>query len=94
MEQFKKATGTTGTGTHYLLIIHLKLSESMRYNISTFTSPKKPNLGKGTECIKLLLSQVSEDMLNPSFLCFSLFLAHVCGSEFRQTHLLKYPFTP
>ena len=29
----------------------------MRYDISKSTAPKMPNLGKGTECIKILLSQ-------------------------------------
>ena len=29
----------------------------MRYNISKPSAPKMPKLGKGTECIKLLLSQ-------------------------------------
>ncbi len=31
----------------------------MRYDISKPTAPMMPNLGKGTECIKLLLSQAS-----------------------------------
>ena len=35
----------------------------MRYDISKKDAPKMPNLGKGTECIKILLSQVSKDML-------------------------------
>ena len=30
----------------------------MNYNISKATAPAMPNLGKGTECIKILLSQV------------------------------------
>ncbi|MCQ2327094.1 MAG: hypothetical protein MJZ71_05975 [Bacteroidales bacterium] len=34
----------------------------MKYNISTKISPKMPKLGKGTECIKILTSQVSKDM--------------------------------
>lgn len=37
----------------------------MTYDISKPTAPKMPNLGKGTECIKLLLSQVSKDMHEP-----------------------------
>jgi hypothetical protein len=35
----------------------------MRYDISKKAAPKMPNLRKGTECIKILLSQVSKDML-------------------------------
>ena len=37
----------------------------MRYDISKPTAPAMPNLGKGTECIKLLLSQASKDMHEP-----------------------------
>ena len=37
----------------------------MRYDISKSTAPKMPRLGKGTECIKLLLSQASKDMQEP-----------------------------
>ena len=34
----------------------------MRYDISKASAPTMPNLGKGTECIKILLSQVSKDV--------------------------------
>ena len=37
----------------------------MKYNISKSKAPEMPNLGKGTECIKLLLSQASKDMHEP-----------------------------
>ncbi len=37
----------------------------MRYDISKPSAPKMPKLGKGTECIKLLLSQASKDMHEP-----------------------------
>ena len=37
----------------------------MRYDISKASAPKMPNLGKGTECIKILLSQVSKDVQEP-----------------------------
>ncbi len=37
----------------------------MRYDISKQTAPSMPRLGKGTECIKILLSQVSKDMQEP-----------------------------
>ncbi len=34
----------------------------MRYDFSKATAPAMPTVGKGTECIKLLLSQASKDM--------------------------------
>ena len=37
----------------------------MRYDICKASAPKMPNLGKGTECIKILLSQVSKDVHEP-----------------------------
>ena len=37
----------------------------MRYDISKHKAPEMPNLGKGTECIKILLSQASKDMHEP-----------------------------
>ena len=37
----------------------------MKYDITKKSAPAMPNLGKGTECIKLLLSQTSKDMHEP-----------------------------
>ncbi len=37
----------------------------MKYDITKPTAPKMPRLGKGTECIKILLSQVSKSMHEP-----------------------------
>ncbi len=34
----------------------------MRYDFSKATAPAMSTVGKGTECIKLLLSQASKDM--------------------------------
>ena len=34
----------------------------MKYDISKATAPAMPNLGKGTECIKILLTQASKSM--------------------------------
>ena len=34
----------------------------MKYNISKATAPAMPTLAKGTEIVKLLLSQASKDM--------------------------------
>ena len=39
----------------------------MKYDISKPTAPKMPELGRGTECIKILLSQASKTMLYPLF---------------------------
>lgn len=40
----------------------------MKNNISKSKAPEMPNLGKGTECIKLLLSQASKVMRKPLLL--------------------------
>ena len=37
----------------------------MNYDITKPQAPKLPTLGKGTECIKILLSQASKDMHEP-----------------------------
>ena len=34
----------------------------MKYEISKATAPAMPNLGKGTEIVKLLLTQASKDI--------------------------------
>ena len=58
----------------------------MRYDISNHTAPKMPNLGKGTECIKLLLSQVSKNMQEPIVpMFFPVLGAHISGAEFQYT---------
>ena len=43
----------------------------MKYNIGKSKAPEMPNLGKGTECVKILLSQASKDLFYPRFRCFS-----------------------
>ena len=56
----------------------------MNYNITKPTAPKMPALGKGTECIKILLSQVSKDMYEPLVpMLFPVLGAHISGSEFQ-----------
>ena len=43
-----------------------------------------PTLGKGTECIKILLSQVSENMQEPMVpMFFPILGAHISGTEFQ-----------
>ena len=56
----------------------------MKYDISKSKAPKMPNLGKGTECIKLLLSQASKDMHEPLVpMFFPVLGAHISGAEFQ-----------
>ena len=56
----------------------------MRYDISNQKTPEMPNLGKGTECIKILLSQASKDMHKPLVpMFFPIFGAHISGAEFQ-----------
>ena len=60
----------------------------MRYDISKATAPAMPNLGKGTECIKILLSQASKDMHEPLVpMLFPVLGAHISGSEFQYPDL-------
>ena len=60
----------------------------MRYDISKATAPAMPNLGKGTECIKILLSQASKDMHEPLVpMLFPILGAHMSGSEFQYPDL-------
>ena len=56
----------------------------MRYDISKQTAPAMPTLGKGTECIKLLLSQASKDNHEPFVpMFFPVLGAHISGAEFQ-----------
>ena len=56
----------------------------MKYEISKATAPAMPNLGKGTECIKLLLSQASKVMHEPLVpMFFPVLGAHMSGTEFQ-----------
>lgn len=58
----------------------------MKYNISKTTAPKMPKLGKGTECVTLLLSQVSKDMRQSLVsMLFPILGAHVSGAEFMYS---------
>ena len=40
---------------------------NLKYDITKSTAPAMPKLGKGTECVQLLLSQVLKDMQEPLF---------------------------
>ena len=56
----------------------------MTYDITKPTAPTMPNLGKGTECIKILLSQASKDMHEPLVpMLFPSLGAHMSGAEFQ-----------
>ena len=56
----------------------------MKYDISNPSAPKMPNLGKGTECIKFLLTQASKDMHEPLVpMLFPSLGAHISGAKFR-----------
>ena len=60
----------------------------MKYNITTNKAPEMPNLGKGTECIKILLSQASKDMYEPLVpMLFPVLSAKVSGAEFPYPDL-------
>ena len=60
----------------------------MNYNISKTTPPAMPKLGHGTECIALLLSQVSKDMHQPLVpMIFPILGAHLSGAEFMYPDL-------
>ena len=57
----------------------------MKYDISSQKAPAMPNLGTGTECIKMLLSQASKDMHEPLVpMFFPILGAHMSGAEFRS----------
>lgn len=60
----------------------------MKYNITKSAAPKMPKLGKGTECIQLLLSQVSKDMHEPLVpILFPILGAQVSETEFQYPDL-------
>ncbi len=60
----------------------------MKYDISKQTAPTMPTLGKGTECIKILLSQVSKDIQEPLVpMLFPILGAHISGAEFQYPDL-------
>ena len=65
----------------------------MRYDISKATAPAMPNLGKGTECIKLLLSQTSKDMHEPLVpMLFPSLGAHTIDAEFWLENHIYAPY--
>ena len=60
----------------------------MKYDISKQAAPAMPRLGKGTECIKLLLSQVSKDMHEPMVpMLFPILGAQISEAKFQYPDL-------
>ena len=60
----------------------------MKYDITKPSAPTMPTLGKGTECIQLLLSQTSKDMHDPLVpMLFPILGAHISGTEFQYPDL-------
>lgn len=60
----------------------------MKYDITKKSAPAMPTLGKGTECVRLLLSQTSKDMHEPLVpMLFPILGAHISGSEFQYPDL-------
>ena len=60
----------------------------MTYNIFNSTAPAMPKPSKGTEIVKLLLSQASKDMHEPLVpMLFPILGAHMSGSEFQYPDL-------
>ena len=61
----------------------------MRYDITKNKAPEMPTHGKGTECIKLLLSQASKDMHEPLVpMLFPSLGAHISCAEFQYPELI------
>ena len=60
----------------------------MIYDITKKTASTMPRMGKGTECIKILLSQASKFMYEPLVpMLFPILCAHMCGAEFQYPDL-------
>jgi hypothetical protein len=60
----------------------------MNYDIFSRTAPAMPKPGKGTEIVRLLLSQVSKGMQEPLVpMLFPSLGAHISGAEFQYSDL-------
>ena len=62
----------------------------MRYDISKQSAPKMPTLGKGTECIQILLSQASKDMHEPLVPMFFPVFVHIWVLQKNQQNDLNW----
>ena len=66
------------------LINYLKSRLSMKYDITKHIAPALPVLGRGTECVKLLASQVSPDMREAIIpMMFPVISAYLSGTKFQ-----------
>ena len=84
----KNTTETLKRETPEQSNFNLKSRISMTYDITKPTAPMMPNLGRGTECIQILLSQVSKDMHEPLVpMLFPVLGAHISGAEFQYPDL-------
>ena len=60
----------------------------LKYDITKNAAPKMPKLGKGTECVQLLLSQASKDMQEPLFpMLFPILEVEINGVIFQYSAL-------
>ena len=67
----------------------------MKYDISKKSAPKMPTLGKGTECIKILLSQTSKDMHEPLVpMLFPVLSAYISVEEIQYSDSLGRNYVP
>ena len=63
----------------------------MNYNIFSSTAPAMPSPAKGTEFVKLLLSQASKDMQEPLVpMTIPALAAHLSGVEFMYSDNIYY----
>ena len=61
----------------------------MKYDITKPTAPVMPNLGRGTECVKLLPPQASKGMKKKTFPdVFPLLGAKISGAKFQYPDLI------
>ena len=62
----------------------------MNYNIFDRTAPAMPTPAKGTEIVKLLLSQVSKDIQEPLVpMFFPILGAHISDAEFQYPDVIR-----
>ena len=63
-------------------------TKNLKYNITISTAPTMPKLGKGTECVQLLLSQASKDMQETLFpMLFPILEVEINGAIFQYSAL-------
>ena len=63
--------------------------QKSKYDISKSTAPATLRLGKGTECVQLLLSQVTKDMHEPMVsMLFPILGAQISEAKFRYPDLI------